>query len=301
MRVAVLHTRIRVEERMLLDELERREIQVDLLHADEITFDLTASRGVVEPGTVVIDRCLSHAKALAILHTLEAQGAVCVNRPGVVDVCGDKVRTTVALTRAGVPSPRTLAAFSPESAVHAAEQLGYPVVLKPTVGSWGRMVSRLNDRDALDAVLEHKTTLGGVHHGVIYLQEFVDKPGRDIRAFVVGDRTICAIGRSAPHWITNTARGATTHAVEVTDDMNDLCVRAAHAVGGGVLAIDLLEHPTRGLLVNEVNSTMEFRNSVAPTGVDIPSLVVDYALQQSPAALPTAARHSMNLRAGVTA
>jgi [lysine-biosynthesis-protein LysW]--L-2-aminoadipate ligase len=292
MRVALLHTRIRVEERMLLDELERRGIVVDLLHADEMLLDLTGDRGEVEPGTVVIDRCLSHTKALAILQSLEARGAVCVNRPGVVDVCGDKLRTTIALTAAGVPSPRTFAAFSPEQAVAAAERLGYPLVLKPTVGSWGRMVSRINDRDALDAIVEHKTTLGGIHHGVLYFQEFVEKPGRDIRAFVVGDRTICAIGRSSEHWITNTARGATTHAVTVTDEMNDLCVRAANAVGGGALAVDLLEHPERGLIVNEVNSTMEFRNSVAPTGVDIPSLVVEYALARATAPLPDSAQSS---------
>lgn len=297
MRVAVLHTRIRVEERMLLDELERRGVECDLLHADEMLLDLTGEQSNVAPGTVVIDRCLSHTKALAALHALEARGAVCINRPNVVEVCGDKMRTTVALTSAGVPSPRTFAAFSPEQAANAAERLGYPLVLKPTLGSWGRMVSRINDRDALDAVVEHKTTLGGIQHGVLYLQEFVEKPGRDIRAFVVGDRTICAIGRSSAHWITNTARGATTHNVPVTDEINDLCVRAANAVGGGVLAIDLLEHPTRGLLVNEVNHTMEFRNSVAPTGVDIPALVVDYALERANgAALPGNARATVEPR-----
>lgn len=292
MRIAVLHTRIRVEERMLLDELERRGIGVDLLHAEEMLLDLTGpagSAGLVAPGTVVIDRCLSHTKALAILHTLEAQGAVCVNRPGVVETCGDKLRTTVALTAAGVPSPRTFAAFDIARAVEVAERLGYPLVLKPAVGSWGRMVSRINDRDALEAIVEHKTTLGGVQHGVLYLQEFVEKPGRDIRAFVVGDRTICAIGRRSEHWITNTARGATTHNVPVTDEINDMCVRAARAVGGGVLAIDLLEHPDRGLLVNEVNSTMEFRNSVAPTGVDIPGLVVEYAMERASLATPAGA------------
>lgn len=269
---------------MLLDELERRGIGVDLLHAEEMLLDLTdpaGSAGLVAPGTVVIDRCLSHTKALAILHTLEAQGAVCVNRPGVVETCGDKLRTTVALTAAGVPSPRTFAAFDIAQAIEVAGRLGYPLVLKPAVGSWGRMVSRINDRDALEAIVEHKTTLGGVQHGVLYLQEFVEKPGRDIRAFVVGDRTICAIGRRSEHWITNTARGATTHNVPVSDEINDLCVRAARAVGGGVLAIDLLEHPDRGLLVNEVNSTMEFRNSVAPTGVDIPGLVVEYLAEQA--------------------
>lgn len=289
MRVSVLHSRIRVEERMLLDELERRGLAINLIHADEAIVDLTNGRTLVEPGEVVLDRCLSHTKALAILHALESQGAMCVNTPHVVEVCGDKLRTTLALRTAGVPQPRAVAAFSPEGAIAAAEELGYPVVLKPTVGSWGRLIARLNDRDALEAVIEHKTTLGGVQHGVLYLQEFVEKPGRDIRAFVVGDRTICAIVRNSPHWITNTARGATTGAFEVTTELNDLCVRAAHAVSDGrpaLVAIDLLEHPERGLLVNEVNSTMEFRNSVAPTGCDIPARVVDFAIERGQAALP---------------
>ncbi|MGP1347342.1 MAG: lysine biosynthesis protein LysX [Phycisphaerales bacterium] len=290
----MLHTRIRLEERMLLDEFERRGAGVALLHADELVLDLTGDAPPpVPPGCVVLDRCLSHTKALAILHVLEAQGAVCINRPGVVETCGDKLRTTVALAGAGVASPRTIAAFSAEQAVEAGEALGYPLVLKPTVGSWGRMVSRINDRDALEAVVEHKMTLGGIHHGVVYLQEFVRKPGRDIRAFVIGDRVVAAIGRASAHWITNTARGATTHAVPVTDEINDLCVRAARAVGGGdggwVLAIDLLEHPERGLMVNEVNSTMEFRNSVAPTGVDIPGLLVELALERARGVVPGAA------------
>lgn len=279
MRVVLLHTRIRVEEQLLLDAFEKRSVAVTPMHADELLLDLTAGSPLLPVGTVVLDRCMSHSKALAILHTLEAQGAVCLNRPSVVDTCGDKLRTTVALTAAGVPSPRSIAVFTAEQAAVAAESLGYPLVLKPTVGSWGRMIARINDRDALEAVIEHKTTLGGVQHGVVYLQEFINKPGRDIRAFVVGGRTIAAIGRASQHWITNTARGATTHAVEVTPGLNDLCVRAAEAVGGGMLAIDLLEDPQRGLLINEVNSTMEFRNSIAPTGVDIPGLIAEHVME----------------------
>jgi [lysine-biosynthesis-protein LysW]--L-2-aminoadipate ligase len=152
------------------------------------------------------------------------------------------------------------------------------VVHKPCVGSWGRLISKVNDREAAEAVLEHKEVLGTYQHSIFYIQEYVKKPGRDIRAFVVGDETICAIYRDSKHWITNTARGGVASNCPVTPELNDLCVRAAQACGGGVVAIDVLEHPERGFLVNEVNYTMEFRNSIAPTGVDIPDRIIDYVI-----------------------
>jgi [lysine-biosynthesis-protein LysW]--L-2-aminoadipate ligase len=169
-------------------------------------------------------------------------------------------------------------AFTPASALDAIEQMGYPVVLKPGVGSWGRLLSKINDREAAETVLEHKQILGSYHHSIYYIQEYVDKPGRDIRAFVVGGETICAIYRDSKHWITNTARGGIASNCPVTPELNDLCVAAADAIGGGVVALDVFEDPDRGLLINEINYTMEFRNSIDTTGVNIPSRVIDYTL-----------------------
>jgi [lysine-biosynthesis-protein LysW]--L-2-aminoadipate ligase len=169
-------------------------------------------------------------------------------------------------------------AFTPESALQAIEELGYPVVLKPAVGSWGRLLSKVNDREAAEAILEHKEVLGSYHHSIFYIQEYIPKAGRDIRSFVVGDETICAIYRYSSHWITNTARGGKAENCPVTDDLNRLSLGAAKAVGGGIVAIDLFESD-RGLLVNEVNYTMEFRNSIDTTGVNIPAKVIDYVLQ----------------------
>ena len=157
--------------------------------------------------------------------------------------------------------------------------MGYPVVLKPAVGSWGRLLSKLNDRESAEAVLEHKEVLGTYHHSIFYIQDYIEKPMRDIRAFVIGGETICAIYRDSEHWITNTARGGQSSNCPVTPELDDLCVRAANAVGGGVVAIDVLEDPDRGLLVNEVNYTMEFRNSILPTGVDIPDRMAGFALR----------------------
>ena len=166
----------------------------------------------------------------------------------------------------------------PESALAAIEQLGYPVVLKPVVGSWGRMVSKINDRDAAEAILEHRDVLGSYQHSIFYIQQYIDKPGRDIRSFVVGDECIAAIYRSSPHWITNTARGGVATNCPLTPELVELSVRATQAVGGGVVAIDLLEDREGRLLVNEVNYTMEFRNSIDTTGVDIPARIIDYVV-----------------------
>jgi [lysine-biosynthesis-protein LysW]--L-2-aminoadipate ligase len=152
------------------------------------------------------------------------------------------------------------------------------VVLKPGVGSWGRLLSKVNDREAAEAILEHKQVLGSYHHSIYYIQEYVEKHGRDIRAFVVGDETICAIYRTSPHWITNTARGGEASNCPVTPELDALCRAAAAAVGGGVVALDIFEDDTRGMLVNEINYTMEFRNSIDTTGVDIPARVIDYVL-----------------------
>jgi [lysine-biosynthesis-protein LysW]--L-2-aminoadipate ligase len=177
-----------------------------------------------------------------------------------------------------VPSPRTIIAFTPESALEAIEELGYPVVLKPAVGSWGRLLAKVNDRDAAEALLEHKVTLGSFHHGAFYIQEYVKKPGRDIRSFVVGGETICAIYRASQHWITNTARGGAATNCPVTAEIDAASRAAAEAVGGGVVAVDLFESE-RGILVNEVNYTMEFRNSIDTTGVNIPAKIVDYVIE----------------------
>jgi [lysine-biosynthesis-protein LysW]--L-2-aminoadipate ligase len=227
---------------------------------------------------VVLERSISFARGLYATQILNAWGVPTVNMSHVAAVCGDKLTTTLALQKAGVPQPRVKVAFTPEAAIEAIEAMGYPVVLKPVVGSWGRLLSKINDREAAEAILEHKDTLGSYQHSIFYIQEYITKPGRDIRAFVVGDETICAIYRSSPHWITNTARGGQGSQCPVTPALNAICVEAAKAVGSGVLAIDILEDQERGYLVNEVNHTMEFHTTVPTTGVDIPGMIVDYAI-----------------------
>jgi [lysine-biosynthesis-protein LysW]--L-2-aminoadipate ligase len=278
MRLALLTSRIRVEEKLLVDALNRRGIGFDIIDDGELLFDLAQPDERWREYDAVLCRSVSQSRGLAALHVLEHWGVRTYNTAAVTAVCNDKLLTTLALLRAGIPTPRTLLAFDAQTTVRAIETLGYPAVLKPVNGSWGRLLARVNDRDAAEAVLEHQETLGSYQHHIHYVQEHIDKPQRDIRAFVVGDRTICAIYRTSQHWVTNTARGAVASNCPVTPELDSLCVSAARAVGGGILAIDVLEDPRRGLLVNEINATMEFRNSIAPTGVDIPGAVIDYIL-----------------------
>lgn len=275
MRLGIICSRIRVEEKLLFTAFNERGVAFERLDDGDVIFDIHDREA---PFDVVLERSISFGRSLYALKLLGDRGVRCVNRYEVVATCGDKLLTSAALERADVPQPRTMAAFTPEAALRAIEMLGYPVVLKPVVGSWGRLVSRINDRDAAEALVEHLDVLGSWQQHIYYVQEHVAKPGRDIRAFVVGDETICAIYRTSEHWITNTARGGRASNCPVDGPVGDLAVRAAQAVGGGVVAVDLLETLDGRLLVNEVNHTMEFRNSIDTTGVDIPGRIVDYVL-----------------------
>ncbi len=276
MRVGVLCSRIRVEEKLLIQEMEKRRVSMEIIDDRELILEI---RGNGWDHDVILERCINHSRALYALRIFNDWGLSTVNTYEVANICGNKLLTTSALVRAKIPTPRTRVAFTPESALQAIEEMGYPVVLKPGVGSWGRLLSKVNDREAAEAILEHKKILGSYHHSVYYIQEYVEKHGRDIRAFVVGDETICAIYRTSPHWITNTARGGEATNCPVTPELNELSVAAAQAVGGGVVALDIFEDQNRGMLVNEINYTMEFRNSIDTTGVNIPARVVDYVLE----------------------
>ena len=277
MKVAVLCSRIRVEEKWIFEALDRRGVEVDRIDDRQLAFHLS-DVGRWQEYAVVLERSLSYKNGLYSCQVLNAWGVPTVNSAQVAATCGDKLATSVAFQKAGIPQPKVWLAFTPQAALETMDAIGYPLVLKPVIGSWGRLLSKVNDRDSAEAILMHKENLGSVQHSLYYIQEFVRKPGRDIRSFVIGDRTVCAIYRHSEHWITNTARNGRAEVCPVTAEIERLSVAAAEAVGGGVIAVDILEHPERGYLVNEVNHTMEFHSTVPLTGVDIPGMLVDYAL-----------------------
>lgn len=272
--VGFLYTRLRAEEKYLLDELEKQPgVEVVRINDGDHYFDIHQAP---EPVDVLFERSISYSRGLYISRIFEAHGIPVVNSSLVAERCGDKYVTSQLLAKNGIPTPRVLMAFDEESALKAVEAMGYPCVLKPVVGSWGRLLAKVENRHMAESLIEHKATLG-VNHQVFYIQEYIHKPGRDVRAFVVGEECIAAIYRSSENWITNTARGGVATNCPVTDEIAELCLRAARAVGGGLLALDLFEDED-GFTINEINHTMEFRNSITTTGVNIPQKMVEYVL-----------------------
>ncbi len=277
LRIGVLYSRVRVEEKWIFGAMEKRGIDYERLDDRAISFDLD-NPAPWRAFDAVLERSISYTSGLYALRMLNAFGVPTVNTAAVAEICGDKLTTSAMLAKAGLPQPHNMTAFTPEAALEAIEAFGYPVVLKPVVGSWGRLLAKINDRDAAEAVLEHKATLGSVQHSIFYIQEYIAKPGRDIRAIVIGDRVLTAMYRKSEHWITNTARGGEGELCPITPEIESLCLGAAQSVGGGVLAVDLIEHSERGYLVNEINHTMEFHTMQPVSGVDIADEIVAYVM-----------------------
>jgi [lysine-biosynthesis-protein LysW]---L-2-aminoadipate ligase len=274
-RLGVFFTIVRPEEKALLAAAESRGLSVVRLDDAEVTFGLDRPSADAD---VVLDRSVSHTRSVYAGWCFAHYGIPVVNPPEVTELAGDKIRASLRLAERGIPTPRTVVALSPEAALRALERLGYPAVLKPAVGSWGRLMAKVSSPEEAEQILEHKSALPSPVHSVFYVQEFVEKPGRDLRVFVIGEQAIAGMYRRSAAWRTNAARGATTEPLPLTPELSELAVRAAQAVGGGVLAVDLMESPA-GLVVHEVNPTPEFKALTAATGSDVAGAIVDYAVE----------------------
>ena len=294
MHVGILYSRIRRDEKLLLNELRDRGHEVEKIDVRKQRFGLESTTADVEGLDLVVDRCLSTSRSLYATEFLDSYGVPVVNAPETGDVCADKAKNSLALANADVPTPATEVAFTTEAALEAIESFGYPCVLKPVVGSWGRLMAKIDTRDAAEAIVEHKETLGHYEHKVFYIQEFVDKPGRDIRALAVDGEPIAAMTRSSDHWLTNAAKGGETEAFELDDRARELVERASDAVGGGLLGVDLMEvgvepdadagESSGEYTVHEVNHTVEFKALDSATDVDVPARVVDWLETKAAAA-----------------
>ena len=279
MNVGMLYSRIRRDEKLLLAELRDRDHEVSKIDVRRQQFGLTDPPAAFAEVDVLVDRCLATSRSVHVTRFAEAYGVPVVNSARTATVCANKVQNSLALSAAGVPTPATEVAFTTDAALEIVESFGYPCVLKPVVGSWGRLMAKLDSRSAAEAVLEHKETLGHYEHKIFYIQEFVDKPGRDIRVVAADGEPVAAMTRQSDHWLTNAAQGADTARFPIDDDVHDIVARASEAVGGGLLGVDLMEVGGAGsneYTVHEVNHNVEFKalNDVAE--VDVPGRVVDW-------------------------
>ncbi len=277
--ITIIFDRLRWEEKELLDKALKLGYNAKLVDAKDLVF--STHDGSRSFGSVVIQRCISHYRGLYITACLESLDIPVINRYHVAEVCGNKLLCSLALVKDDVPTPKTQFVFSAEKAIEVASNIGYPIVFKPIVGSWGRLVIPVKDRDMMESIVEMREEMPNPLSKIYYLQEYVKRPPRDIRAIVVGDRVITAVYRYAAEgeWRTNIARGGKAELCPITKELEDVCLRAADAVGGGVLGVDIMEDESRGLLVHEVNNTVEFRGAASVSSVDIAQEIIRYAMK----------------------
>ena len=271
--IAMVHTTIRGDEKLLMDAAKPRNISLSVVDMRE---QLLSPYSWRKRYGVVLERCVSTTIGTHAISFFEALGTPVVNNSHTAGICVDKFVTSLVLKKAKVPTVAFAMAFDEPQALRAVSELGgYPVVIKPASGSWGRLLAKINDRDSLEAIIEQKMVLGSPSHKALYIQKFVDKPGRDIRVTVVGGNVVCAIYRGSEHWITNTARGAEAKPCPVDRDLKKISLAASNAVGGGVLGIDVFE-TDEGYVINEINHTVEFKNVQRVTGVDVAGAILEY-------------------------
>ena len=279
-RLGVLVSHLRLEEKLILQAARDQGIEVTPIFDRSFIVDL-AAKTAEEAGLavdVVLDRGVVHSRAAYILKALNRWGVPTVNPPTATTLCDDKALCSLALEEAGLLTPKTLLAFSIDSAIAACEQLGYPAVLKPITGSWGRLLAKVNGPEQARVILEQKEQLGSYQHGIFYVQEFIEKPGRDIRVYVIGDRAIAASYRTSEHWITNAARGAVSVRCEITPEIEEIALKAKDAVGAILAGIDLMETDD-GYSVIEVNTGAEFKGLMGTTSIDIPAAIVEETMR----------------------
>ncbi len=277
--LTILYDNIRWEEKALFEAAKKRGTNVTMLDCKALSLELEGRRDddILSNGTI-IQRCVSYFRSIHSTSMLEGLGYRVINSFETSNICGNKLFAHVTLRKNGVKTPKAITAFSAESALSAIEKIGYPVVIKPTVGSWGRLIGLLRDRNAAEAVIESREYMFPLYR-IYFFEEFVKRPPRDIRAIVIGTQVAAAIYRYSGHeeWKTNMALGGRAEPCAVTNELEDLCLKASDAVGGEIVGVDLMESDEVGLLVHEVNSTTEFKNTVRVTGVDIPTLAVEYS------------------------
>jgi len=275
--ITVLYDTIRWEEKALLEAGKKKGINIQMLDCKKLSLELDNS---IEDYGIVLQRCVSYYRNVHSTAALEGMGVNVINCLQTGIFAGNKLYTHMLLKKIGVPTPYATVAFSKESALEALEKQGYPKVIKPTVGSWGRMISKLNDKDAAEGIIENRESMYPIYQ-IHYLEEFVKRPPRDIRAIMVGDKMVAAIYRNSENWKTNMALGGRAEKCEVSSEMEEICIKAKNAVQGQIVGVDLMESDERGLVVHEVNNTTEYKNTVRVCEVDIPSLMIDYALQSN--------------------
>ena len=280
MQLCIIYDKVRFEEKALYEKAQQKGVKAQIVDGKTITITTESKKKDFALGDVIMQRSVSHYRGLYLTACLEFLGLNVINKFKVGETCGNKLITSLVLAKHKVPTPKTHFSFSAENALETIKKIGFPIVLKPIVGSWGRGVFPLRNSEVASMIVEMREEDDSPLSRIYYVQEMIDRPPRDLRCIVVGDQIVTAIYRYShqDEWRTNVARGGKAELAPITSELEDLAIKAARAVGGGILGVDMMEDKERGLIVHEVNNTVEFHGAASVSRNDIPGAMIDYAL-----------------------
>lgn len=282
-RICIIYDKIRFEEKKIYNKIKEKGFYATLVDGKSLVFDTESSKHDEVFGDIILQRVISHYRGLHLTYCLEHTGLSVVNSFNVSEICGNKLITSMVLKKNNVPTPKTTLAFSTESARECMKNLGYPLVVKPIIGSWGRGIYQIKDQSMAEMLLETRQDNDNSFSRIYYFQELIDRPSRDIRCIVVGDEIVASVYRhsSENEWRTNVAMGGRTEEAPLTSELQEIVLKASKAIGSGILGVDLMEDRERGYLVHEVNNTVEFRGASAVCKSDIAGAMTDYLVRMS--------------------
>jgi len=282
-RICIIYDKLRFEEKKIYNDIQQKGFDATLIDGKSLIFDTESSKSDSRFGDIILQRVISYNRGLHLTYCLEQIGLPVVNSFSVSEICGNKLITSLILKKNNVPTPKTTFAFSTESARECMKKLGYPLVVKPIIGSWGRGVYQIKDQSMADMMLDSRQENDNSFSRIYYFQELIDRPSRDIRCIVIGDQIVASVYRysSENEWRTNVAVGGRTEMAPLTSELKEIVLKASNAVGGGILGVDLMEDKERGYLVHEVNNTVEFRGASAVCKSDIAGAMTDYLVKMS--------------------
>lgn len=282
-KICILYDKLRFEEKKIYSDIQQKGFDATLVDGKSLTFDTETSKRDPIFGDIVLQRVISYNRGLHLTYCLEQIGLQVVNSSSVSEICGNKLITSLILKKNNVPTPKTTFAFSTESARECMKKLGYPLVVKPIIGSWGRGVYQIKDQSMAEMMLDSRQENDNSFSRIYYFQELIDRPARDIRCIVIGDQIVASVFRysSENEWRTNVAVGGRTEPAPLTSELQEIVLKASKAVGGGILGVDLMEDRERGYLVHEVNNTVEFRGASTVCKSDIAGAMTDYLVKMS--------------------
>ncbi len=279
MEATILCSRVSWEEKVLLKQSEKEGLKLNLAFINDLSLPISAECSGLRQDwkqKLVLQRVMGFFDAYYSTALLENWGVQIINSFKTISLCGDKIITSLNLLRRKVPTPKTFVAFDKEQALKTMEKIGFPCILKPSIGSWGRLVAKVNDYESGKAVLEDRELLGNSYQKVYYVQEYI-KNTRDIRVFVVGDEVVAAMYRynAEKDWRSNLAVNGKAIKCKITPEITEISLKASDAVYGEIVGIDLIEKGDK-LLVHEVNHSPQFRGLTFATGQNIAGKIISY-------------------------